>query len=79
MGARTQAEAQGFLVAQMRRRWGVVAARASAHLRVTRAAYIGMTASAVQSLRRVARDRPPVDPAVFMAGIAPAIDRRRGA
>jgi len=30
-----------------------------------------------QGLRRVAH-RGPVDPAVFMAGVAPAVDHRRG-
>ena len=40
-------------------------------------AFIGMEPRVAQGLRRVAH-RGPVDPAVFMAGVAPAVDHRRG-
>ena len=75
MGARTQDEARSFLVARLRRSWGVHAVRAAAHLRVSRAGFVGMPTHVVQSLRR-ADARAPVDPAIYMAGNAPALNRR---
>ena len=79
MGARSEAEARGFLVARLRRSWGVAAARAAAHLRVARVGFVGMETRVAQSLRRggAAAGRGPVDAAVFMAGFDPAVDRRR--
>ena len=77
MGARSMLEARGFLVSQLRRTWGVAAVRAAARLRASRAVFIGMEPRVAQGLRRVAH-RGPVDPAVFMAGVAPAVDHRRG-
>ena len=43
--------------------------------RVSRAGFVGMPTHVVQSLRR-ADARAPVDPAIYMAGNAPALDRR---
>ena len=80
MGARSEAEARGFLVARLRRSWGVAAARAAAHLRVARVGFVGMeTRVAAEPAGRggAAAGRGPVDAAVFMAGFDPAVDRRR--
>ena len=77
MGSRTQAEARAFLVTQLRRSWGISAARAAAHLRTSRVCYVGMPARVAQGLRRAAQPRPPVHPAVFMAGLRPDLVRPR--
>ena len=61
--------------ARLRRSWGVHAVRAAAHLRVSRAGFVGMPTHVVQSLRRVDA-RAQVDPAIYMAGNAPTLDRR---
>ena len=50
MGARSQAEARGILVARARRRMGVAAARAFARHRLARVPYIGMPRAAVVAL-----------------------------
>jgi hypothetical protein len=41
MGARTRAEALGFVTAQVRRRWGIAAMRAQARMRIRRAPLVG--------------------------------------
>ena len=88
MGARTQSEAYGFLLARLQRSWGVAAARGAAHHRVARFPFVGMPTHIAQGLRRGAQleqpgdagggaagDAPPVvAPAAFMAGVAPAVD-----
>ena len=79
MGARSAAEAYGFLVGRLRRSWGVAAVRAAAHLRVSRLSFVGMPTRVVQGLRRAARApyRGPVNPRVFGAGLRPDVGARR--
>ena len=79
MGARSAAEAHGFLTGRLRRSWGVAAVRAAAHLRISRLSFVGMPTRVVQGLRRAARApyRGPVNPRVFAAGLRPDIGPRR--
>ena len=79
MGARSAAEAHGFLTGRLRRSWGVAAVRAAAHLRISRLSFVGMPTRVVQGLRRAARApyRGPVNPRVFAAGLRPDIGARR--
>ena len=79
MGARSAAEAHGFLVGRLRRSWDVAAVRAAAHLRVSRLSFVGMPTRVVQALRRAARApyRGPVNPRVFGAGLRPDVGARR--
>ena len=55
MGARSENEAYGFMVAQVRQRMGVVTARAMARLRLSRTAYVGVS-------RAMLAARPPRQP-----------------
>ena len=55
MGARSENEAYGFMIAQVRQRMGVVTARAMARLRLARTAYVGVP-------RALLTTRPPRQP-----------------
>ena len=48
MGARTRSEARAHIVHQLRRRWGVAAARECARLRLSRLRYVGAPRSGPQ-------------------------------
>ena len=54
MGARTQDEARGFIIGQLRRRMGLVATEAMAAHRINRVPWIGVPRQAVVNRRTLA-------------------------
>ena len=76
MGARSVAEASGFLTARIRRDWGIAAVRAHARLFLGRRRYIGLTREqarglAVAAVAAAPGEAPPaVAPEAFEAGMA---------
>ena len=79
MGARSQTEARAFLVAHLRRSWGVSSVRTAAHLRISRLPFVGMSARVYAGMRRTGRApyRGPAAPRVFAAGLRPDAGPRR--
>ena len=76
MGARTVAEARGFLVARIRRDWGIAAVRAHARLFLSRRRYVGLTREQAHGLAVAAVAEAPgavpraAVPEAFEAGMA---------
>ena len=70
LGSRSQAEARSVLAHMFARDWGLVAARAAARLRLSRAVFVGMSRARVESFRAADRAamRPAVDPAAVRHG-----------
>ena len=77
MGARTPAEARGFLVARIRRDWGITAVRAHAQLLISRRQYVGLSreqaaaAAGTRGALRAAVEHEVVAPEAFEVGMAP--------
>ena len=70
LGSRSRAEARSVLAHMFARDWGLVAARAAARLRLSRAGFVGLSRERVEASRaadRVAM-RPAVDPAAVRHG-----------
>lgn len=77
MGARTPAEARGFLVARIRRDWGITAVRAHAQLLISRRQYVGLSreqaaaAAGTRGALRAAVEHEAVAPEAFEVGMVP--------